>query len=335
MPAATNLSKPLRAVAACAALWLGMAVPPVLAQTDPAAGYPRQPIKLLVGLAAGAINDIQGRIIAAKLAERFGQPVVVENKVGAGGNIAAEFVARANPDGYTLLVAPTSTLTVNPAVYAKLGYDPQKDFVPVTQLSSYQLYLTVNAGQPIKTVAELVAHAKAHPEKANLGSPSTVFELITAMFAARAGIKFETIPFKSTAETMTALLTDQVMIAFQDYNSLAQQLKAGKVRLLATTGTRRSTDLPDVPTFAEAGYPGIELEPLTGIVAPKATPTAIVTKLQTEIRAILATPDVAERFRTISMTPIGNTSQEFSALIDREIKRWTEVAKAANIKLEQ
>ena len=316
-------------VAAAAGI-LASAATPALAQ-----GFPTRPLVMVVPFAAGGPTDTLARIMAERMGRALKQTMVVENTVGAAGTIGVGRVARANPDGYTLLVAPTSTLTVNPAVYAKLGYDPQKDFVPVTQLSSYQLYLTVNAGQPIKTVAELVAHAKAHPEKANLGSPSTVFELITAMFAARAGIKFETIPFKSTAETMTALLTDQVMIAFQDYNSLAQQLKAGKVRLLATTGTRRSTDLPDVPTFAEAGYPGIELEPLTGIVAPKATPTAIVTKLQTEIRAILATPDVAERFRTISMTPIGNTSQEFSALIDREIKRWTEVAKAANIKLEQ
>ena len=296
--------------------------------------YPRQPIKMLVGLAAGAINDIQGRVIAAKLAERLGVPVVVENKAGAGGNIAAEFVARAAPDGYTLLVAPTSTLTVNPAVYAKLGYDPQKDFVPVTQLSAYQLYLTVNANSPAKTVPELIALAKAQPEKANLGSPSTVFELITAMFMQRAGIKFETIPFKSTAETMTALLTEQVMIAFQDYNSLVQQIKAGKVRVLVTTGSKRSVDLPEVPTFAEVGYPGIELEPLTGIVAPKNTPMPIVRKLQTEIQAVLKSPDVAERWRTLAMTPVGNSSEEFASLIDREIKRWTKVAKAANIKLE-
>ena len=317
-------------------LFASMAIPSIaLAQTDAATGYPKQPIKLLVGLAAGAINDIQARVIAAKLAERLGQPVVVENKVGAGGNIAAEFVARANPDGYTLLAAPTSTLTVNPAVYAKLGYDPQKDFVPITQISAYQLYLTVNAGQPIKSLPELVAQAKAHPEKANLGSPSTVFELITAMFMQRAGIRFETIPFKSTAETMTALLTDQVMIAFQDYNSLSQHLKAGKVRVLVTTGSKRSADLPDIPTFAEAGFPGIELEPLTGIVAPKATPPAIVRKLQTEIQAILKQPDVVERWKSITMTPVGNSSEEFSRLIDREIKRWTEVAKAANIKLEQ
>ena len=308
---------------------------PAAAQTDAAAGFPKQPIKMLVGLAAGSINDIQGRVIAAKLAERLGVPVVMENKVGAGGNIAAEFVARANPDGYTLLVAPTSTLTVNPAVYAKLGYDPQKDFVPVTQISAYQLYLTVNADSPAKTVPELVALAKAQPEKANLGSPSTVFELVTAVFMQRTGTKFETIPFKGTNETMTALLTNQIMIAWQDYNSLTPQLKAGKIRVLATSGSRRSSVLPEAATFAELGLPGVELDPLTGIVAPKATPAAIVRKLQTEIQAVLKQPDVAERWTSLAMTPVGNTSEEFAALIDREIKRWTEVAKAANIKLEQ
>ena len=307
---------------------------PAAAQTDPAAGYPRQPIKLLVGLVPGSINDIQTRVIAQKLAERLGQPVVVENKVGAGGNIAAEFVARATPDGYTLLTAPTSTLTVNPAVYAKLGYDPRKDFVPVTQISTYQLYLCVNAELPVKSVADLAAHAKADPDKANLGSPSTVFELVTAVLTQRTGARFETIPFKGTNETMTALLTNQVMIAWQDYNSLNQQLKAGKIRVLATTGRKRSRDLPDVPTMAEAGFPGIELEPLTGIMAPKATPMPIVRKLQTEIQAVLKAPDVVERWTSITMTPVGNTSEEFGAYIASEIERWTEVAKAANIKLE-
>ena len=304
------------------------------AQTDPAAGWPKQPVKLVVGLAPGSINDIQSRVIAAKLAERLGQPVVVENKVGAGGNIAAEFVARAAGDGYTLLTGPTSTITVNPAVYSKLPYDPQRDFVPVTQISTYQLYLTVSGELPVKTVADLIQHAKANPAKANLGSPSTVFELVTAMFMQRTGTKFETIPFKGTNETMSALLTNQIMIAWQDFNSVNQHIRAGKARALATSGRKRSTDMPDVPTMAEVGLAGIDLEPLTGIFAPKATPMPIVRKLQTEIQAVLKAPDVVERWKSITMTPVGNTSEEFGAYIASEIKRWTEVAKAANIKLE-
>ena len=307
---------------------------PACAQSDPAAGWPKQPVKIVVGLAAGSINDIQTRVIAAKLAERLGQPVLVENRVGAGGNIGAEFVARAAPDGYTLLTGPTSTITVNPAIFTKLAYDPQRDFVPVTQISTYQLYLTVNADLPVKSVAELVTHAKANPAKANLGSPSTVFELVTAMLGQQSGAKFETIPFKGTNDTMTALLTNQVMIGWQDYNSVNQHAKAGKVRVIATTGRNRSSDLPNVPTMAEAGFPGIELEPLTGIFAPKATPMPIVRKLQTEIQAILKAPDVVDRWTSITMTPVGSTSEEFASYIASEIKRWTAVAKAANIKLD-
>ncbi len=300
----------------------------------PAAGYPRQAIKMIVGLAPGAINDVQGRVIAQKLSDRLGQPVVVENKTGAGGNIAAEFVARSAPDGYTLLVAPTATLVVNPAVYTKLPYDSQRDFVPIVQISTYPLYLAVPAALPVSSVKELIEYAKANPDKANLGSPATFFEVMTAILTANTGAKFVTIPFKSTPETMTALITGQTMIGFQEYRSLMPQLQAGKAKAIAIMTDKRSAELPNVETIYEAGFGHAAAQPVTGIVAPKATPIAVVKLLEGEINAILKMPDVQERWKSLGLFAVESTTESFTAWIDTEIKRWAAGAKAANIKLD-
>lgn len=301
-----------------------------LAQAD----WPKQPIKIIVGLAPGAVNDVQSRMIAQKLAERIGQPVVVENRTGAGGNIAAEFVARAAPDGYTILNGPTSTLAINPAVYAKLNYNPQRDFAPITQVSAFPLYLTVHASAPVKTVTELLAYAKANPDKANLASPATLFELMGALLTVKSGVKFVTIPFKSTPETMTAVITGQAMIAYVDLNSLLPQVKAGKARALASSGPARAPELPDVPSMAEAGFPEAVAEAFTGFLAPKATPPAIVNRLAKEMNEILKHPEVIARWKTMSMRTVDSNPEAFGKFIDGEIKRWTAVAKAANIKLD-
>ncbi len=300
------------------------------AQSD----YPNKPIRIIVGLAAGAINDVQARVVAAKLAERVKQPVVVENRTGAGGNIAAEFVARAAPDGYTLLMTPTATMAINPAVYTKLPYKSPDDFVAITQLSTYPLFLAVQQDLPVKNVKELLAHAKANPTKANLASPATFFDMVTALLTLDTGVKFEVIRFKSTPETMTALITGQAMIAFQEYRSLAPQLKAGKAKALATLSTTRSADLPDVPTIVEAGYGHAAAQPFSGIVAPAKTPPAIVKKLETEINAVLNSPDVKERWKSLGLFSVESSSEAFGKLIVSEIKRWKDVATKANIKLD-
>ena len=317
---------------------LGIVVPALssaaVAQADAAAGYPRQPIKMVIGFAAGGGNDIQARVVGQKLAERLGQPVVVENKAGAGGNIAAEFVARAAPDGYTLLVTPAATMVINPAVYATLPYDPQLSFAPVIQVSAFQLFLTVNEALPAKTVAELVAWAKANPDKANYGSPATTFQLSAEMFNLAAGTKFVHIPFKSTTEVLTAVLNGQVSMAFADPGPLMTHVASGRIRALATTGEARWPALPNVPTMAEVGFPGVQSVSFTGIVAPKATPAAIVDKLQREIAAVLAMPDVVERFTALGLKTVGGTASDFAGVIEREIPRWKAVAKAAGVKLE-
>lgn len=318
----------------------GLGAGQVLAQAAVAeAGYPSRPVRLVVGFAAGAIIDLTARSIVPGLSQRLGQPVVVDNKPGAGALIAAEHVARAAPDGYTLLVAPTSTTAVNPAVYSKLSYDPVRDYAPVSLLGNMVLYLTVSSalqhdGNPITTMAQLIDHAKANPDKANYGAMATGFEMITAVLSTRTGAKFVTIPFKSTAETMASLLNGQIMIAYQDYNSLAPQLKGGKVRPLATTGSKRSTELPDVPTFGELGHPDLFIDAITGIVVPKATPAPIIAKLEAALVATMRDPDVVERWRVLGQTPIGSTTKDYAEIIESEAARWKALAKATNTKLD-
>lgn len=313
-----------------AGLAFAASVVPAWAQAD----YPKQPIKLVVGLAPGAINDVQARVVAQKLAERLGQPVVVENRTGAGGNIAAEFVARASPDGYTLITAPTATLVINPAIYEKLTYNVQRDYVPIMQISTYPLYLTVRPELPVSTVKELLDHAKANPDKANLGSPSAFFDLMTAILTLKSGAKFVVIPFKSTPETMTAIMTGQTMIGFQDFNTVGQQIKAGKAKVLATMSAERTPELPDVPTIIEAGYPEAVAQPFTGILGPRGIPPAIVKKLEAEISAVLKLPDVLERWKSLGLVAVDSSSEAFGKMIDAEIARWKGVATAANIKLD-
>ena len=305
-----------------------------VAQTDAAAGYPKQPIKMLVPFAAGGGNDIIARVVAQKLSERLAQPVVIENRVGGAGFVAVNALLAAPADGYMLLVAPNSVMVFNAALYSKLPYDPLKSFAPITVLAAFPFFVAVNAEQPFKTITELVAWAKANPAKANYGGTSGVFQLATEQFKQKTGAPFEYVPFKSTAEVATALLNGQVTMSLVDPPPLLPHLKAGKLRQLAITTAKRSADFPDVPTMAEAGVPGVEVEGFTGLVARAGTPAAIVKKLEAEINTVIRQPDVTERFKQLSVYAVGGTAEEFAASVARNIPIWQEVAKTANLKLD-
>ena len=296
------------------------------------AGYPRQPIRILVGFGAGGSNDIIARIIAQKLSERVGQPVVVENRTGGNGNIAAEAVARAAPDGYTLGSAPTSIMIHNAVLFEKLPYDPIKSFAPIAIVANYPMYLSVGRDLPVTSVAQLIAYARANPAKANYGGTTGVFQLVSELFKQRSGTNFEYIPYRSSAEMVTALMTGQTMMSFVDPAPLMPQVRAGKVRVLAVTAAKRSADTPDAPTMAEAGFPGMEAEAFSAIVAPAGTPAPIVKRLNAELAAIVKLPEVVERFKQLAANPYNNTPEEFAAFVAREIPRWKEVAQKAGIK---
>lgn len=320
-------------VVASAAALLQVATP-APAQTDPAAGFPKQPIRMIVGLAPGGSNDIIARLVAQKLQERLGQPAIVENKPGAGGTIAADMVARSTPDGYTLLVAPAGSMVINPAVYSKLPYDPLKSFELISNMAVYHLVLSVSSSLPIKSVKELIEWGKANPDKANYASTSAIFQLTTELFKQKTGAPFQHIPFKSGAELVTAVLSGQATMTFADAGPAMPQFKAGALRPLASTGATRLPELPEVPTLKEVGIDGVVVEGFIGVAAPKGTPPAIVKKLESEIMAIVKLPEIATRIKEIGLLPDGSTGAALHDRIANDIPKYTAVAKAANIKFD-
>ncbi len=302
---------------------------PVLAQP-----YPSKPIRLVVGYSPGGGNDLIARIVAARLQEKLGQPVVVDNKPGAQAIVASELVAKAAPDGYTLLIAPSGPLTINPAVYAKLPYDPVRDFAPISLLAEFPLMLVVGADQPIKSVRDLVEYGRAHPNLANYASSATPFQLAAELFNQRTGSKFQHIPYRGSGDAVQAVMAGQVLMALADSGPIAGPLKGGKLRGLALTAPKRNAALPDVPTMAEAGIADLDISLWAGIVAPAGTPPEVVTVLQNAIRDTIALPDVRTALEAIAVEPRSSTPEEYRALIAGDATRWKAVAATANIKLD-
>ena len=302
---------------------------PALAQP-----YPSKPIRLVVGYSPGGGNDLIARIVAARLQEKLGQPVVVDNKPGAQAIVASELVAKAAPDGYTLLIAPSGPLTINPAVYAKLPYDPVRDFAPISLLAEFPLMLVVGADQPIKSVCDLVEYGRAHPNLANYASSATPFQLAAELFNQRTGSKFQHIPYRGSGDAVQAVMAGQVLMALADSGPIAGPLKGGKLRGLALTAPKRNAAFPDVPTMAEAGIADLDISLWAGIVAPAGTPPEVVTVLQNAIRDTIALPDVRTALEAIAVEPRSSTPEEYRALIARDATRWKAVAATANIKLD-
>lgn len=303
--------------------------PSAQAQTD----WPRQPLKILVGFAPGGGNDILSRAVAQKLSERLGQSVLVENRPGANGFIAAELVARSAPDGYTLFSATTGTMVIAPSVYSKLPYNPLKSFAHVGIMAAYPLLLVVDASRGINSVKDLVAYTQANPDKSNYGSTSPLFTLPSELLKLKTGARLEFIPFKGSTETATAMLNGQVVASIIDPGPALPHVKSGKLKLLATTGEKRFVELPETPTLKELGV-DVAINVFMGFSAPAGTPPAVIKRLETEFTAIRKMPDITERLRSAGILMASGSAQEMTDTIAREIPIWTAVAKAANIKLD-
>jgi tripartite-type tricarboxylate transporter receptor subunit TctC len=317
-----------KSVSILAAVGLFAFTAPVHAQD-----YPAKPIRLIVGFAAGGGNDIIARVFGQKLSDGLGQPVIVENKPGGGAIVATDYVAKSAPDGYTLLMS-ASGISINPAVYAKLPYDAVNDFVAVSELAAFPLIMIVAKDTPIKSVAELVAYAKANPDKTNYGSSSASFQLVTELFKQKTGAPMQVIPYKSANESVLAVISGQVTTTIADAGPVLQQVKGGTARALAVATPKRIDELPDVPTLKEAGV-DVEAVLWSGIFVPKGTPPAIVKKLEGEFMRIAKLPDVIARLKPIGIDTVGNSSEEFAKILADDIARWGAVAKAANIRMEQ
>ena len=319
-----NRLKPLAAAAL-----LGLAT---LAQ----AAFPDKPVKILIGFPPGGPLDAHARLLADRLGQVLGQPVIIDYKAGAGGTVGAEFVARSAPDGYTLLMANTGTMVINPAVYTKLGYQTLKDFAPVARTAQQPLALVVNPGVPAKTVQELVALAKAKPGQLNYGSAGNggISHLVPEMFKTATGTFIVHIPYRGSAPAFTDLLGGQVQVMAESIPQAAQYVKQGKLRALAVTGRERNAALPDVPTFAEAGIKGLDVVGFYGVLAPAATPKDVVAKLSDALRQTLETPDIRARMVQQGADPAFLPADAFATYLAAQMPVWAKAVKDSGTKLD-
>lgn len=296
--------------------------------------YPAKTVKLIVGFAAGGGNDLIARILAQELQTAMGQAVVVENKVGAGGRVAADFVKSQPADGYTLLIGASGAMAISVAVSDKLTYNTLRDFVPISMVAEFPLLMVVTPDHPAKTVKDFVAWAKANPDKSNYGTSSTAFTLATELFKLKSGAPIQAIPYKSGNEMVLGVMGGQSAVTIVDPPPAIPQIQGSKLRALAVTATKRMQELPDVPTMDEAGFPEVHVALWSGVFAPAGTPGPVVKRLEAEIQKLLQRADIKQKFRAMATDTVGNTSEQFKAAIERETKMWRGVADAANLKLE-
>lgn len=328
----TKLGSPMRRAAMLTGLLAAaMGALPALAQT-----WPAKPIKLIVPFPPGGATDVLGRTLAEKLQPRLGQPVIVENRPGASTMIGAAAVAKAAPDGYTLLVAGSSTWSVMPALKSQLPYDPKKDLAPIAVVGQTPLVLVAGPATAVKSVAELVALAKSKPgglEYSTYG-PGSVSHLAGELFSHEAGVKLMAVPYKGGAPATLALLSGEVGFTFDTVASVGPHIKAGKIRPLAIVGSSRASTLPDVPTLSELKYPKAAFDSWYGIAAPGGTPQQVIDVISREVAAVLASPEVKEKLLSVGVEPAFASGAAFTARANAETQTFAEVGKRANITLD-
>lgn len=316
------------------ALWVG-ALSAALAAPATAAPYPTQPVKIVVGFAAGGLNDVLARLIAAELAPRLGQPVVVENRPGAASNIGTAYVARATPDGHTLLLS-SSALAINPNLYENLSYDPLEDLAPISQISTTKMLLMVNPQLGVETMGDLVAAAKAEPGKLNyasagVGSP---IHLASEVFKQATGADIVHVPYRGSSEALVAAMSGQVEVLIDVMPTAVPLIQEGKLKPLAVAAPERAAVLPDVPTSAEAGFPGFLAGSWNGVLAPAGTAPEIIALLNQHIRDIMQSPDIRRRVLELGADAKTSTPEEFAQFMRDETRKWGDIIQSANIRME-
>ncbi|MBC5768216.1 tripartite tricarboxylate transporter substrate binding protein [Ramlibacter albus] len=305
---------------------------PALAHAQ-AGDYPNRPIRLVVPFSPGGSSDAVSRLLSQKLSTQLGQQVVVDSRPGAGGNLGADLVAKSKPDGYTLLFAAGS-FAVNVSLYEKLPYDPLKDFEPVAHICRVNGILVTHPSVKANSVQDLIALAKAQPGTINFASAGngTILHLAGELFKGQAGVNMTHVPYRGSGPALSDLIGGQVQVMFANVPGTLQHVKAGKLRVLAATGDKRASSLPEVPTIAEAGVPGFQAATWFGVLAPAGTPKEIVAKVNAEINKALAAPEMVEHLRNDGADVVGGTPEQFRAFLKAEIDRWGPVVKAAGIK---
>jgi tripartite-type tricarboxylate transporter receptor subunit TctC len=300
-----------------------------------AQSFPTKPVRIVVGFTPGGGVDINARLLASKLSEYFGQQVLVDNRPGAGTNIANDHVAKAAPDGYTLLMN-TAAVAINMSLYKKVPFDTLRDFAPVSMFSTSPNILVIHPSVPAKTARELIALAKARPGALNFSSAGsgTTQHLSGELFKLRTGTSMVHVPYKGSAPSLTALIGGEVEMTFANIPAIFQHVKGGRLRPIASTGTKRAAELPEVPTMKEAGVNGVEVEVWYGVLAPAATPREVIATLSGAIMKAARAPDIRQRLLDQGAEPLGNTPAEFSKLLREEVVRWAEVVKVSGAKVD-
>ncbi len=301
-----------------------------------AESYPARPVRMLVGFPPGGSTDLLARLIGQKLADDLGQQVVIDNRAGAAGNLASELVAKATPDGYTLLMATVSSHGINPGLYRKVPYDPVRDYAPVTLIASYPLILAVHPAVPAKNVRDLIGLAKARPGQLTFGSSGngSPGHLSGELFKSMAGVDLVHVPYKGGAPSTIALLSGEVQMSFATLPAMMPHIKSGKLLGPAVTTGRRSPALPEVPTIAEAGLAGFDVSSWAGLMAPAATPRQVVNRLHAATVKALASPEIRERLASEGAEPVGNTPEQFAAFVKTELAKWARAIKQAGAQLD-
>jgi|SRR5579862_46944 len=296
--------------------------------------YPSRPIRVIVGFAPGGGNDLFARLVMRKFDELTGATTVIENKPGAGGRISSEYAAKQAPDGYTVLVAATGQMAIAAAVFPDLSYHPTKSFIPLNMIAHFPLMLIVAADSPIQNVKDLVAFAKANPDKSNYGTSAPPFTIASELLKLKTGMPGVAIPFKGTNESNLCVISHQCLFTISDGGPAVPLIKGGKTRALAVTGAERSAELPDVPSMAEVGFPEVNIALWSGFFVPAGTPAPIVAKLEKELGRALADPGVQDGLTKMAVTPGGSVGPDFAKVIDADIEKYKDVVKAANLKFQ-
>jgi tripartite-type tricarboxylate transporter receptor subunit TctC len=301
-----------------------------------AQSYPTKTIKLIVPFPPAGSTDLSARAVASKLGERLGQPVVIENKPGAGGNIGTDMAAKAAPDGYTLIVGTVGTHAINSSLYSKMPYDHQKDFAPVILLSTTPNVLVVNPSVPVSSVRDVINLAKSKPGELTFASSGsgTSIHLSGELFNSMAGTKMQHVPYKGSGPMLIDLISGQVNMAFDNLSAAIQHIKAGKLKALATTGTKRAPLLPDLPTISEAGLTGYDSTSWNAVFAPAGTPRAIIDRLNKELRAILESPETRKFFADAGAESGGGTPEDLAKLVAAETGKWSKAVKDSGAKVD-
>ncbi|MFZ3123635.1 MAG: tripartite tricarboxylate transporter substrate binding protein [Acidovorax sp.] len=329
----TSLTGRRKALAVLASLAAGTAALPGAALAQ---AFPTRPITIVVPFSAGGTTDILARLVGQYLSTELGQPVVVENKAGAGGNIGGQYAAKAAADGYTLFMGTVGTHAINASLYKKMPFDPVKDFAPLTRVANVPNLLVVNPKQPFRTVPEMIAYAKANPGKINFGSPGNGSSphLSGELFKSMTKVDLTHIPYKGSAPAVTDLLGNQIAIMFDNMPSVIPHVRSGKLHAIAITTSKRSPELPDVPTVAEAGVPGYEAMSWFGMFAPAATPKPVLDKLSGALAKVLANPEVKKKIADQGGEPVNETPAQFATFIKSESAKWGKVVKESGASLD-